>query len=69
MDVGVLVGVETEVGTETGIGEKIIMDSNSGMTDPDRHRGMEVMFTLVLQTPIRDTIPTIRDTVITTIDV
>ncbi|TWW67850.1 hypothetical protein D4764_02G0008910 [Takifugu flavidus] len=69
VDVGVLAGVETEVGTETGIGERIIMDSNSGMTDPGRHWGMEVTFTLVRQTPIRDTIPTIRDTIITTIDV
>lgn len=69
MDVGVLVGVETEVGIETGICERIIIDSNSGMTDRDRHWGMEVVFNLVLQTPIRNTIPTVRDTIITPIDV
>lgn len=68
VDVGVLVGVETEVGIETGIG-RIIMDSNSGMRDRDRHWGMEVVFNLVLQTPTQDTIPTVRDTIITTIDV
>lgn len=66
---GVLVGVETEVGMETGVGGRIIMASNSGTTETETETGiggMEVALNLVLQTQIQDTTPTIRDTIITT---
>lgn len=67
---GVLAGVETEVGMETGVGGRIIMASNSGMTETETGIGdVEVAINLVLQTQIQDTIPTIRDTILTTIDV
>lgn len=70
MGVGVLAGVETEVGIETGAGGRIIMASNSGMTETETGiGGMEVAFNLVVQTQIQDTIPIIRDSTITTIDV
>lgn len=70
VDVGVLAGVETEVGIETGGGERITMASNSGVTEIETGIGdTEVAFTLVLQTPTRDTTPTISNTGITTIDV
>lgn len=70
MAVGVLAGVETEVGMETGVGGRIIMASNSGTTETETGiGGMEVAFNLVLQTQIQDTTPTIRDTIITTSDV
>lgn len=67
---GVLAGVETEAATETGVGERIIMASISGRTGTGTGTGgMEVAISLVLQATIRDTIPTIRDTIITTTDV
>lgn len=67
---GVLAGVELEVGMETGVGGRIIMASNSGMTETETGIGdVEVAINLVLQTQIQDTIPTIRDTILTTIDV
>lgn len=70
MGVGVLAGVETEVGMETGVGGRIIMASNSGMTETETGIGdVEVAINLVLQTQVQDTIPTIRDTILTTIDV
>lgn len=62
MGVGVLAGVET------GVGGRIIKASNRGMTETGIG-GMEVTFNLVLQTQIQDTIPTIRDAIITTSDV
>lgn len=66
--IGVAVGVLA--GVETGVGGRIIMASNSGMTETETGMGgMEVAFNLVPQTQIQDTIPTIRDTIITIIDV